>query len=160
MKLKSIILMIAILSTLSLSETKYPFWGIIGYSSDINGEQGGVVGIRYGQQSKDWRTSFTLESSFKDHQLFTIQIDRTLLHSLTTSKLRIYGGIIGGAVAQDKNDGSGDKNLGYSYGLSIGFMFYLSDNIDLDLGYRYMRVTDLDNIDKISSVSFSIHYFF
>jgi len=149
-----------LLISLSFAETKYPFWGVVGYSNNINDESGAVVGLRYGQQSKSWRTSFTLESSYQDYQLFSVQIDRTLLYSVTTSKLRIYGGLIASAITQEKNDGSGDKNIGYGYGLGAGLMFYLSDNIDLDLGYRYMRVTDLDNIDEISSFGFAMHYFF
>jgi len=159
MKLKYILLVVFMFSSLSFGETKYPFWGIIGYSSDVNGKQGGVVGLRYGQQSKDWRTSFTLETRYNGYQLFTAQVDRTLLYSLATPKLRLYAGLIAGAVAQEDEAG-GDDNLGYSYGVSAGFMFYLSDNIDLDLGYRYMKVTELDNIDDISSASFAIHYFF
>ncbi|MEA2028680.1 MAG: hypothetical protein U9N49_06865 [Campylobacterota bacterium] len=160
MKFKHIISIALLLSSLSFAETKYPFWGVVGYSSDIDGDSGAVAGIRYGQQSRDWRTSFTLESKYQNQQLFTVQIDRTLLYSLSTSKLRVYGGIIGAAIAQDKDDGSSDKNLGYGYGLSAGLMFYLSDKVDLDLGVRYIKVTDLDHIDEIKSVGFAMHYFF
>jgi len=160
MKFKHIISIALLLSSLSFAETRYPFWGIVAYSSTIEGERGDVGGIRYGQQSKDWRTSFTLESKYYNQQMLTLQIDRTLLYSLSTSKLRIYGGVVGAAIIQDKNDGSDDKMLGYGYGLSAGLMYYLSDTIDLDLGYRYMKVTDIDNVDDISSFGLALHYFF
>lgn len=158
--MKRALILIFLWTTLSFGETKYPFVGIVGYSSDMGGERGAIGGLRYGQQSRDWRTTFSAEMSYNDYQVFSIQVDRTLLYSLTTSKLRIYGGLIGAAITQERNDGSGDKNLGYGYGVTTGLMFYLSDKIDLDLGYRYMRVTDLDTIDEINSVSFAIHYFF
>ncbi|KIM08457.1 MAG: hypothetical protein KU28_03395 [Sulfurovum sp. PC08-66] len=161
MKLRYILATLLLISSLSWGDsTKYPFFGIVGLSSAINGENGGVVGIRYGQQSQDWRTSFTVETPYQEYQFISVAIDRTLLYSLTTSKLRIYGGLVGAAILFDKNDGSGDKSVGYGYGLGAGLMYYLTDNIDLDLGYRYMLVNDVDNLDEISSFGFALHYFF
>ncbi len=161
MKLRYILTPLLLFSSLSLGDsTKYPFVGIVGHSTTINDENGGVAGIRYGQQSQDWRTSFTLETPHQEYQLISVAIDRTLLYSVTTSKLRIYGGLVAAAVVFDKNDGSGDKSVGYGYGLGAGVMYYLTDNIDLDLGYRYMLVNDVDNLDEISSFGFAMHYFF
>ncbi len=155
---KLIILFLMIFSILNADDTKYPFWGIVGYSSDIVGDSANTIAIRYGQQNKDWRTSFTLETKQGDYQLFTIGIDRTIMHSLATTKLRIYAGVRVGAITQD--DLNGDTNIGYGYGGAVGLMYYISDTLDFDIGYRYLKVTDLVEVDDIKGVSIGLHYFF
>ena len=152
------ILFLMILVVLSADDTKYPFWGIVGYNSDIVGDNANTIAIRYGQQNRDWRTSFTLETKQNDYQIFTMGIDRTIMHSLVTSKLRIYAGIRVGAITQDDLDG--DTNIGYSYGGAMGLMYYISDTIDFDIGYRYLKITDLVGIDNIKGVTVGLHYFF
>ena len=156
---KIIVSFLIMLSALSAGDdTKYPFLGIVGYSSDMAGDNANTIAIRYGQQNKDWRTTFTLETKQGDYQLFTIGVDRTLMHSLSTAKLRIYAGIRLGAITQD--DIAGDTNIGYGYGGSMGLMYYISDTMDFDIGYRYLKVTDLVGIDDIKGVSVGLHYFF
>jgi len=153
-----IILFLILFNSLNADDTKYPFWGIVGYSNDILGDNSNTIAIRYGQQNRDWRTTFTLESKSGDYQIFTIGIDRTILHSLASPKLRIYAGLRGSAITQD--DLAGDTNIGYGYGGAVGFMYYINDKIDFDIGYRYLKVTDLVGIDDIKGVSIGLHYFF
>ncbi|SHO81573.1 hypothetical protein MNB_SV-15-1310 [hydrothermal vent metagenome] len=155
-----IVIFLIILNGLSAGDdTKYPFLGIVGYNSNLVGENFNVIAIRYGQQNRDWRTTFTLESKQGDYQLFTMGIDRTILHSLVTTKLRIYAGVRLGAITQDDNV-AGDTNIGYSYGGAMGLMYYINDRLDFDIGYRYLKVTDLRGIDDIKGVSIALHYFF
>jgi opacity protein-like surface antigen len=146
--------------TNSLGVDKYPFFGISINSADINDDRINTIGLRYGQQTQDWRTTFTLEHREHGRQSLIVQMDKTLLHSIGTSKLRAYTGLAIGAMSQQRSD-KDSKDIGYVYGATVGMMYYVSDTIDLDLSYRYLKTDDnIDSVNDFNSATLGIHYFF
>lgn len=164
---------------------QYAFIGITGSYADPLDERG-VFGFRMGMQNNVWRTIFTYESNFNEYQAFLIEADRTVVAGLMGGKGRIYLGVSGGwlrygadiVVASDDANTtdpvtpdpfSGEQNLdpiiyqasnGYAYGGNIGFMYYLSDQVDISIEYRYLIVDKINLFDHIQGPSVSLHYFF
>jgi len=135
---------------------QYGFVGITGgFSSEL--ETTSIVGFRLGMQNNVWRTSFTYENNFDDYQSFMVQADRTVVAGLFGGLGRLYAGLSGGWINHDLDSVEQD---GYAYGGNIGLMYYISDQVDLSVDYRYLFTTDLCPIDHIQGVSVSLHYFF
>jgi opacity protein-like surface antigen len=149
---------------------QYPFIGLVGsYNGDFNNTM--LVGFRFGMQNNLWRTSFTYEDNFDEYKAFMIEVDRTVVAGLFNGKGRIYIGASGGWVDVDDGtieivtlDENGDEEstskTGYAIGLNIGLMYYISDQLDFSIDYRYMSVEDIVSMDTISALSLSLHYFF
>lgn len=117
-----------------------------------------ILGIRYGKQTLDWRTVFTLSGN-NDLQNFAIEIDKILLDELFgTSKVRPYLGATLGYLHYE-NDYSSD-NSGFYYGGNFGFLLYATDRVDIDLSYHYHKVSGLDPVDTMQGANLSLHYFF
>ncbi len=117
-----------------------------------------VLGLRYGKQTMDWRTVFTLSGN-NDLQTFSMEIDKILLDELFgTPKIRPYLGATIGYLHYDQND-SLDSD-GFYYGGNFGFLIYTTATIDVDLSYHYHKVSVLDTLDTMQGASLSLHYFF
>lgn len=117
-----------------------------------------VLGFRYGKQTLDWRTVFTLSGN-SDFQTFAMEIDKILLDEFFgTPKLRPYLGATVGYLHYEK-DVSWD-NDGVYYGGNFGFLIYATATIDVDLSYHYYKVSSLDPLDTMQGASLSLHYFF
>lgn len=117
-----------------------------------------VLGLRYGKQTMDWRTVFTLSGN-NDLQTFSMEIDKILLDELFgTPKIRPYLGATIGYLHYDQND-SLDSD-GFYYGGNFGFLIYTTATIDVDLSYHYHKVSGLDPLDTMQGASLSLHYFF
>jgi len=145
---------------------QFPFIGItaethsIEFNSDENvpEEKENSFGIRYGKQTRDWRTVFTFSGN-NDLQNFAIEIDKILLDELFgTPKIRPYLGATLGYLHYE-NDYTSD-NSGYYYGGNFGFLLYATDRTDVDLSYHYYNVSGLDPIDTMKGATLSLHYFF
>jgi hypothetical protein len=63
------------------------------------------------------------------------------------------------AESSDNNKTSISTADGY-YGLNIGFLFYVTDDIDLDIGYHYYFMDRLEPLDTMNGPTFSLHYFY
>jgi hypothetical protein len=160
--------------------TQFPFIGIslstqsIGYAeSDIaTGEEQRQTGIsfHYGKQSQEWRTLFGIDYHTDSYTGAFVEVDKILLDEMFgTPKLRPYLGMtVGYMYMHDLSDAplsSGEneddlKTSGFYFGGNFGFLIYASDHIDLDLGYHYFSVGNLDYLDDIHGATLSIHYFF
>ena len=117
-----------------------------------------LLGFRYGKQTVDWRTVFTLSGN-NDLQTFAMEIDKILLDELFgTPKVRPYLGATIGYLHYDK-DASSD-NDGFYYGGNLGFLIYATATVDVDLSYHYYKVSGLDPLDTMQGASLSLHYFF
>jgi hypothetical protein len=117
-----------------------------------------VAGFRYGKQTLDWRTVFTLSGN-NDLQTFGMEIDKILLDELFgTPKLRPYLGATIGYLHYDENDSL--ESDGLYYGGNFGFLIYATPTIDVDLSYHYYKVSGLDPLDTMQGASLSLHYFF
>jgi len=125
----------------------------------------GLLGVRAGMQTKVWRTMFTYENNFDTYQAFLIEADRTILAGMMGGKGRIYLGVSGGWIGYYGDKLQDDiivefKDYGYAYGGNAGFMFYLSDRVDLSIDYRYLFTSSSCTLDDIHGPTISLHYFF
>ena len=145
-----------------------------------------ITGIRYGQQTLKWRTMLTYEFEQNGYETFTLEVDKILKDSIYGSAmLRPYAGLAFGTikyvnedlkydlnatqVTNKKNDNTTDQNSddgasvdtsGYFYGLNFGFIVYVTDTLDMDLGYHYYDTIQFDNLNSIQGFSLSLHYFY
>ena len=163
---------------------QYAFIGISGNYSDPLDKKG-VFGFRMGMQNSIWRTIFTYENNFDEYQAFLIEADRTVIAGLFGGKGRVYIGASGGWIryGADITTTSSDTNNslvveanddtyygnnsdpfqtsdGYAYGVNLGFMYYLSHQVDISLEYRYLFVDKINLFDHIQGPSISLQYFF
>ena len=136
-----------------------------------------TFGIQYGVQTRDYRTTFTYENT-SDFQTLDVGVDYIFMDDMFgTSKARPYIGATIGYIMYDEStivaynentiaineakaiDTSISTSDGY-YGLDAGFIFYITDSIDLDIGYHYYFVDRLEPLNTMSGFSFSLHYFY
>lgn len=115
-------------------------------------------GVRYGKQTIDWRTVFTLSGN-NDFQSASIEVDKILLDQVFgMPEFRPYLGVTLGYLHY-KEISLPDDN-GYYYGGNFGFLVYATDTVDIDLSYHYYKVSELDPLDTMQGLSLSIHYFY
>jgi hypothetical protein len=143
---------------------QFPFIGIttdthtIDFKSITKTTRENSFGIRYGKQTLDWRTVFTLSGN-NDLQTFSIEVDKILLDKLFgMPEIRPYLGATVGYLSYD-NDYTSDSN-GYYYGGDFGFLLYATERVDVDLSYHYYSVSGLDPLESMQGASLSLHYFF
>jgi hypothetical protein len=144
----------------------FSFFGLSGSQNRINFNKSSTLpteditlpGLRYGEQTVDWRTMFTL-SVGKDMYDLSIEIDKILLDDIFGyPEVRPYLGLSVGYLHYE--DIAIEKEDGYYYGGAFGFVIYLTDNIDLDISYHYKKVKDIDEINTIKGPSIGVHYFY
>ena len=112
-----------------------------------------AFGIRYGRQTLDWRTVFTLSGN-GDLQTFALEVDKILVDALFgMPEIRPYLGASVGYLHYEEDDG-------YYYGGNFGFLLYATDTIDVDLAYHYYKVDKLEPMDTMQGANLSIHYFY
>lgn len=115
-------------------------------------------GVRYGKQTIDWRTVFTLSGN-NDFQSASIEVDKILLDQIFgMPEFRPYLGATLGYLHYEDISSLGDN--GYYYGGNFGFLIYATDTVDIDLSYHYYKVSELDPLDTMRGPSLSIHYFY
>jgi len=165
---KAIVLFILIFSSLFSQEIEeFPFIGvtvsfdsadILNTSNDVNAYKATNIGIRYGQQTVDWRSMITYSRSSEQKSL-TVEIDKILLDELFgTSILRPYIGLAAGIVKMDEPVLIDDNS--YFYGFNAGLIVYATDNIDADIAYHYYETFDDDEIANMQGATLSLHYFY
>ena len=164
---KITILFFFTLSVLFAEVEEFPFIGVTvsAESSDILTTTNKVdnytstnIGIRYGQQTVDWRSMLTYSRS-DEQKLFFGEIDRILLDELFgTTMVRPYiGGVVGMAKFSDLEL---IEDTNYFYGFNIGFIIYATDDIDADISYHYYETFDDDEIANMQGATLSLHYFY
>jgi len=148
---------------------QYPFIGIVGLQNDLL-DNNILMGFRVGMQNNVWRTMVTYEDNFDKYQGLMLEVDRTIVAGLFHGKGRIYLGLSTGIVDTgddwlnalniNKSDTTAVNSAGYAFGGNIGLMYYLSEQVDISLEYRYLDVQDVDRFDRIKGFSIALHYFF
>lgn len=161
---------------------EYPFFGLttsynkISFISDSNlsNPTETTFGLRYGKQTQDYRTSFTLAGN-GNYQTFDMQTDVFLLDNMFgMPEIRPYLGATLGymhyddnllngytkSISSDTNNTKSSSTNNIFYGVNFGFVFYITDNIDMDIAYHYYFVDRLEPLDKMQGTSFSLHYFY
>jgi len=138
-----------------------------------------TFGLQYGVQTQNFRTTITAEGT-SDFQSIDAQVDYIFMDSLFgTAKIRPYAGGTLGYIRYDEdlitkyNDNSildneeNDRNAtntirnknGY-YGLNLGFLFYVTENIDFDISYHYYIMDRLKPLNSMRGGTFALHYFY
>lgn len=121
--------------------------------SNLSSQDETAFGIRYGRQTLDWRTVFTLSGN-GDLQTFALEVDKILVDALFgMPEIRPYLGASVGYLHYEEDDG-------YYYGGNFGFLLYATDTIDVDLAYHYYKVEKLEPMDTMQGANLSIHYFY
>jgi len=140
-------------------------------------EQETTFGIQYGVQTQDFRTTFSVEGT-SDFQSIDVEVDYIFMDSMFgTAKVRPYVGATLGYIRYDEDvivdyndnrildDEANDRNTTISnkdgyYGLDFGMLFYVTDNIDMDLSYHYYFMDRLEPLDTMRGATFALHYFY
>ena len=175
--MRSMFFMIVFLSiTLFIeAEEQFPFLGIsvstqnIGFS-EIDKTRDTGISIRYGKQSQQWRTTFGADFNTDSYSGVFVKIDKILLDSMFgTPKFRPYLGATVGymyfneldniPVPADQNRNDLEQN-GFYFGGNFGFIIYATDTVDIDIGYHYYKIQNLDYLDDIHGAEIALHYFF
>ena len=159
------LLLLTILSTsiFASNDEEFPFLGLtistnIMSFEEASREKEHTIGFRYGKQSLGWRTMFSYNDN-GDLSNFELEIDNILddtINGLDT--LRVYIGGVAGVIDYNVVD----KKQGYKryFGGTVGFLFYLTDRIDLDISYHYNKVDNFEPLSRMKGASFSLHYFY
>lgn len=178
------ILFIFLFNSLSAEQQQFGFIGLTGSSdtvsfasdTNLNNEKETTFGLRFGGQTQDYRTIFTVAAN-SNYQSYSVEADVFLLDDMFgVPEIRPYlGGTIGynnydeDIIDDYRKDLTPDINSsiptdtgGFYYGLNFGFVFYVTDNIDLDVSYHYYFLSeeDLYPLENMHGVSFALHYFY
>ncbi len=121
-------------------------------------------GLRFGAQNLEWRTMailerFSTDNGINDYLKGSVQLDYFFLGAdnlmLDTYAIRPYFGLNVGAMDIDTATESGLKTI--TYGAQLGATMSLTQQVDLDLGFRYDLATS-DKVDHTSNISAGLHY--
>jgi len=155
-----IILSTLLLTSLSFAEKSYSFFG--GQTSFVNYDSvsSPSLGLKYGIQRGMWRSSinldYTLSGSNKLASLI-LQVDKGIFRNITkNSPLKPHAGFSLGLL-QHSTKGT---DRGYGVGLNTGVTYLLNESIDLDLSYRFLSTSKIDNVGSLNSLNLSLHYFY
>jgi len=155
-----IILSTLLLTSLSFAEKSYSFFGLQTSYLSYDTVSSPSLGLKYGIQRGMWRSSINLDYTSKDNNKLSslmLQVDKGIFKNITkNSPLKPHAGFSLG-VLQHKNIVT-DK--GYGLGLNTGITYLLSDTIDLDLSYRFLSTSKMNNIGSLNSLNLSLHYFY
>lgn len=165
---KLIVLFVLLVTTLFPKDSaeKFPFLGItlssdkvaIESSTNIPNPKETSFGLRYGKQTLDWRTMFTISGN-NNFQTFSIEIDKILMDDMFGyPEVRPYLGANVGYLHY--TDFLTEDNNGFYYGGNFGFLIYVTDNIDADFSYHYNKIEELAPLRSMQGASFGLHYFY
>ena len=165
-KLNRLFLPILLLTSTAIQadDKIYSFIGVQTSAAEFEDTTAPTIGFKYGKQSENMRTSIAYSygaNSDKDYQTLIMQIDTGVLtNSFRDMAMKPYLGASFGVMQQKDSSVVPSTDRGYVYGANAGISYLLNDAIDLDLSYRYLKTSKLENIDKINDFIFSMHYFY
>ena len=143
-------------------EKSYEFIGVQTGMSKIDNKETPSLGVKYGVQQGNSRTSFVYnydKSGDDKFQMLLLQVDMGIFKNIfIDSRVKPYLGASFGVLESSNNQL--EKDRGYVYGINTGLAYILNDDFDLDLGYRYLKTFKLKNIDEINNLNLSMHYFY
>jgi len=149
------------LTTLSATDKSYSFIGIQTGYAKVGKNNMNSFGVKYGQQTKKYRTSFSYNYASKKNttnQMIMLQVDKGIFkNDFKNLPFKPYAGISLG-IMQNKESSHTDK--GYLYGLHTGIAYIANDKFDFDVSYRYLKTHRVENIDEINNINLSMHYFY
>lgn len=131
---------------------------ILTTDNDVDASTSANIGVRYGQQTVDWRSMISYSRS-SEQKMLAIEIDKILLDELFgTSIFRPYIGFSAGLLKIDEPDLIDDSS--YFYGFNAGLIIYATDTLDADLGYHYYETFDDNEVANMQGAALSLHYFY
>ena len=124
-----------------------------------NYEGNGVeFGLRLGAQNQQWRTLIALNyyDNVDDDQEYVkgiITFDYLLIDN---SSIQPYVGVNVGYIdyTSDVRD-----DAGFLYGGQVGLMYLLSENIQVDISYRY-SIAETDSVNHVAGIIVGLNYIF
>lgn len=154
----SISLLALSLNATLLNADTYTF---VGGQTSINSYDGVTapsLGIQYGKQIDSWRTTISAEYLKKNDDTLkslVIQVDQGVLsHLFSNSSIQPYVGFNIGLTSY-ANNVSSDSTL--TYGVNGGIAYILNNDMDIDIGLRTMKVSELGMVTGLTA---SLHYFY
>jgi len=142
-------------------ERLYTFVGVQNGYSKYDNIDASTIGLSYGKQNKDWRTSINYNYAYNDDHTYhslILQVDRGVLIELFQNSLaKPYLGVAFGVMEHRKG---GVHDRGYLFGGTIGFNYVFNRSVDIDLGYRLMSASKLNQFDTRGDLMLSLHYYF
>jgi hypothetical protein len=151
-------------STLHADDKIYSFLGVQTSVTEFENSSAPTIGIKYGKQTENMRTSISYnygEDGKNYYQTLLMQMDTGVLtNRFKDMAIKPYVGATIGVMQQNDDSLIPTRDRGYVYGVNTGLTYILNDSIDLDLGYRFLKTSKLENIDKINDLTFSMHYFY
>jgi opacity protein-like surface antigen len=126
--------------------------------SDSNAE----FGFRLGAQNEEWRT--TIHASFmkvgsRNYQKVMLDFDRFVWASLYKTDSVVFKPYLGAHVGWLRYTDVSLSDNGLAYGGQMGLALNVLNQVDFDLGYRY-TVADIESVDDIGSLVFSVNYLY
>lgn len=152
-----IIISTLLLTSLSFADKSYSFMGAQTSFLNYDGLSSPSFGLKYGVQKGMWRSSINLDYSKNgDNSLgsLILQVDKGIFKN--DSPLKPHVGFSFGLVEHHKIK----SETGYGVGLNTGVTYLLNDAIDLDLSYRYLSTSKIDNLSSVNTLTLSLHYFY
>jgi len=169
-KFNNILITIFMMSTLGYASNTdgitniYEFVGVQAGITDYDGVTAPTLGIKYGQQNTLWRTAISYNFAHYAHDDFhTIlaQVDRGILTDLFEQyPFKPYLGFSLGIMQNDNSHHKENHDIGYLYGFNAGVNYVMNHELDLDVGYRYLRSSDLEYMNLSNGLAVSLHYYF
>jgi len=164
---KLILLFLSILlfsTSLYANEKLYSFIGVQASVSKFDKLSTPTFGLKYGKQSKDMRTAIAYRYGNKSNNTFQsliMQIDSAILtQTFKDIAFKPYLGVSLGVMQHKNMELLGYDDKGFVYGVNTGLSYIVNNNIDLDLGYRFLKTSKMKEIDSINDISFAMHYFY
>lgn len=151
---------LSLTSIVQASNKSYSFLGTQTSLSKYGETSTQSYGLKYGKQVDMWRTAVSLGYAKKKEETFEtfiLQVDHGILNQpFKDLPLKPFIGFSTGLIQYDNNQ----KDKGYLFGLNGGFTYILNNSFDIDLAYRNMKTSKMNNIDSLSDVILSVHYFY
>jgi len=163
---KIILLFLSIIfsSSLFANEQLYSFIGIQTSASKFDNSYTPTIAIKYGKQSKDIRTSIAYSYANKSSNRFQsliMQVDSGILsQTFKDIAFKPYLGLSLGVIQQKNKKLLGYDDKGFVYGINTGFSYVINNDMDFDLGYRFLKTSKMKKLEQINDLSLSLHYFY
>jgi len=151
-------------TSLFANEQLYSFIGIQTSVSKFDKLYTPTIGIKYGKQSKDIRTSIAYSYANKSSNTFQsliMQVDSGILNqTFKDIAFKPYLGASFGVIEQKNKKLIGYNDRGFVYGINSGFSYVINNDMDFDLGYRFLKTSKMKKLGHINELSLSLHYFY
>ncbi len=130
------------------------------HETDLNYATSGLgYGVQVGADNGEWRTAISVDKMNNDkvsYERGELHIDYMfMMPQMTDFGLRPYIGLNGG-YANYEAEGGVNEN-GFTYGGEAGIVYDVSDQIDVDLSYRYV-MSSADAFDHAGNLGIGINY--